>query len=518
MGRFITESAALAKSISSSKSQTRNILLARDRLQMVLSMLLTPGLNKGIDEICQAQLEVPSSSASVGFPAMNVVTLHTCSWPGHSWCISPNVSAARALAIVVTLRALSIFEEHSDAANTVLAFYTSSLSTTIGSEYQSPNLTFIARCWFDGSNEIRQAARLLFDASAVRLSDDETNAIVESWQHQLPCLQPTIDRESPTAALALFLCGYLASERYSLLSTNALTDICKSINLYLHDEHSVHRALAVDLCSRGFHVWQHYIDALEILRALFLLATSTRKETISAQNVGAQARSAILNISATNTPLFMTTLGIDILNPTNTEHRKSVLQILAFLIRKRPMVLYPNLPKLMEAVVKSLDPNLTSNRDAILDTATEILGHVVKTFPTVDFHMSTQRLAVGTNEGAIVMYDLKTATRLYVLEGHKKAITSCSFSPDGRRLVTLSIEESVVLVWKVGTSFSSFFNPGAPPRQGHSGSDPFKTLSFNVGEEAKMSRAETLELVRFEWTADRSVKLKIRESVLTFST
>ena len=29
------------------------------------------------------------------------------------------------------------------------------------------------------------------------------------------------------------------------------------------------------------------------------------------------------------------------------------------------------------------------------------------------------------------MYDLKTATRLYVLEGHKKRTTACSFSPDG---------------------------------------------------------------------------------------
>ena len=99
--------------------------------------------------------------------------------------------------------------------------------------------------------------------------------------------------------------------------------------------------------------------------------------------------------------------------------------------------------------------------------------------------MSTQRLAVGTSEGALIMYDLKTAIRLYVLEGHKKSVTACSFSPDGRRLVTLSLEESVVLVWKVGSSFSSFFNPGAPPRQGHGGNEPFKTLSFNVGDAGK---------------------------------
>jgi hypothetical protein len=34
----------------------------------------------------------------------------------------------------------------------------------------------------------------------------------------------------------------------------------------------------------------------------------------------------------------------------------------------------------MEAVVKSLDPNSTSHRDAVHDSATEILGHVVKTW------------------------------------------------------------------------------------------------------------------------------------------
>lgn len=99
--------------------------------------------------------------------------------------------------------------------------------------------------------------------------------------------------------------------------------------------------------------------------------------------------------------------------------------------------------------------------------------------------MGTQRLAVGTSEGALVMYDLKTAIRLYVLENHKRRIAACSFSPDGRRLVTLSLEESIVMVWKVGSSFSSFFNPGAPPRQGHSGSDPFKTFPFNVGDQCE---------------------------------
>lgn len=176
-----------------------------------------------------------------------------------------------------------------------------------------------------------------------------------------------------------------------------LRDVSKSISLYLLDEKSIYRVLAIDLCSRGFNVWQHYIDSMEILRSLFMLATTSKKGDISLQNVGAQARAAVLLIASDNTPLFMSTLGLDILTPPILEHRRSVLQIVAFLIRKvcvilfqpvsvdpyplaqRPSVLYPNLPKLLEAVVKSLDPNNTTNREAILDTATEIIGYVVKT-------------------------------------------------------------------------------------------------------------------------------------------
>ncbi|KAJ4498276.1 hypothetical protein C8R41DRAFT_877942 [Lentinula lateritia] len=523
LNSFISDSLSVIKSLSTNKTQTRSILLAREHLQSALSLLLTPGLNRDIDTVCSEQLGIKRTNAAVGFSKDGFISLYHYPQSEHCWCLSGDVSAARALAIIAIIRALSVFEELSESANTVMAFYATGLAESVGPAYKPPNLAFLARRWFESSSELRHSVRLLFDAAVIKLTDEETNTIVGEWQHQLPCLQPTADKESALAALSLFLCGYLAADRYSLLSSSALIDIAKSITMYLHDEHSVHRVLAIDLCSRGFHVWQHYIDALEILRSLFSLATNSKKESINAQNVGAQARIAILHIASSNTPLFMTTLGLDILNPTSTEHRKSVMQIVAFLIKKarlrwRPLVLYPNLPKLMEAVVKSLDPNSTADRDAVLDTATEILGYVVKTFPTVDFHMPSQRLAVGTSEGAMVMYDLKTAIRLYVLEGHKKSISACSFSPDGRRLVSLSLEESVVLVWKVGTSIVSFFNPGAPPRQGHSGTEPFKTLSFNVGDAGNMSVAETLQFVHFEWTADRSVKLKIRDNILTFST
>ncbi|KAI0060412.1 WD40 repeat-like protein [Artomyces pyxidatus] len=511
-------SIAKARTITTDENAEPGLPPSVGVIRAMLAAFLTPGLNVDIDMICRDRLKIASSVALVGFHRNNANTMPIPHNSQASWCVSAEVSAARALAIVSCLRTLNYFEDLSDDVSTVIAFYATSLPHVIGPSFIPPSLPFLAQWWFETSVEIRSAARTLFDAGVAGLSTEATISMVDHWQHQLPFLQSDSEKKSPSAANALLLCGYIAANQYSLLSSSALNTISKSIVMYLHDDAVMYRVLAIDLCSRGFHIWQHYVDAMEMLRSLFSLATNNRKESISAQNVGPQARQAVLQIVTHNTALFMTTLSLDILHPQDLEHRKSVMQLVAFLIRKKPLVIYPNLPRLVEAVVKSLDPNSTSNREAVLDTATEILGHVVKTFPTVDFHMASQHLAVGTGEGAIIMYDLKTATRLYVLEGHKKTPTACSFSPDGRRLVTVSLEEGVVLVWKVGSSFTSFFYPGAPPRQGHSGSDPFKTLSFTVGDEANMSVEDSLEAVRFDWAAERSVRLKIRGVTLTFST
>ena len=65
-----------------------------------------------------------------------------------------------------------------------------------------------------------------------------------------------------------------------------------------------------------------------------------------------------------------------------------------------------------------------------------------------------------------------------MLEPHHVPVSSVNFSPDGRRLVTVSIEEGDVTVWKVGSSLSGFFNVGGPPRQGGGKGEPFKRIDF----------------------------------------
>ena len=84
------------------------------------------------------------------------------------WCISGEVSASRALALIACLRALMHFgsgsyvsdrlpminrpSDTTDHANTVIAFYATSLSHTVGRGYVPPSLSSLARWWFDVSS------------------------------------------------------------------------------------------------------------------------------------------------------------------------------------------------------------------------------------------------------------------------------------------------------------------------------------------------------------------------------
>jgi WD40 repeat protein len=142
--------------------------------------------------------------------------------------------------------------------------------------------------------------------------------------------------------------------------------------------------------------------------------------------------------------------------------------------------------------------------------ATVILHELVKTYPSITFHGRTQKLGIGTPEGAIVVYDLKTGTKMEILESFRTPVVAASFSADGQRLVAVSLDEHRIEIWKfAGAAFAigSFFNfasssssdtllPRSPAtsasgsvrndHQHHGSRKPFKSLSFNVGEEGSL--------------------------------
>jgi hypothetical protein len=358
--------------------------------------------------------------------------------------------------------------------------------------------------------------------------------------------------------------------------------------------------VAITLCDRGFSIFQHYFDAMEVVRTFFALSTTIKEAaaTKTGNNDGNAppstpnpiivinrdlARQATMRIAEENMPLFMTTLSLDILHARSPEHCGATMRLVAFMVRRKPMVLYPNLPRLAEAVVKSLDPTVTTLRSVVHRSATIIISELIAAYPTIAFHKALQRLAVGTFEGAIIMYDIKTATRLYVLEAHSTALNGLVFSHDGRRLISMCLGDGMLKVWKTGVGIGSLFSFGNAPRQMGSflsraaasvagvattnegieseaiaqqeqpksntnvhpehPSNTIRTPSyknFDFGRmlgpalaeimqkspsrnaHAKRSSTEAspavadLELIRFDWTSERSIRVRIGEASMVF--
>ena len=166
--------------------------------------------------------------------------------------------------------------------------------------------------------------------------------------------------------------------------------VAESVNIYLASDNPVQLGLAIELASKGFSTWQTFTDPAEMLRRMFYLSThniSNASENTSATNVtgtgvsnssiAAQARLAVLHVASSNPALFMSTLSMDILDARTVEGRKSIMKLCVYMARKKPEVLENSLPKVVEAVVKSLDPNVGRMREDVQQTATVILSELV---------------------------------------------------------------------------------------------------------------------------------------------
>jgi hypothetical protein len=117
---------------------------------------------------------------------------------------------------------------------------------------------------------------------------------------------------------------------------------------------------------------------MDLLRQLFRLSTLPKTASqATVTSIPALARLAVLHIATLSPALFMSTLSMDILDAKTVEGRKSVMKLCVYMARKKPGVLEAGLPRIAEAVVKSLDPNIGKMREDVWEAATVILNELV---------------------------------------------------------------------------------------------------------------------------------------------
>lgn len=154
-------------------------------------------------------------------------------------------------------------------------------------------------------------------------------------------------------------------------------------------------------------------------------------------------------------------------------YASSALLVLVAFIHRFAVKVLPLLPKFTEAVLRCLEPSDPQLRRQSLLAVTSALHELVQTFPMVAFHQPSQKFAVGTGDGLVIVYDLRTATKWRILEGHTGAIAGLAFARDGGQLASYSARDCSVRLWQcssqgflgglLGTSGRCLRNQGLPP-------------------------------------------------------
>ncbi|KAM3583827.1 hypothetical protein VKS41_003798 [Umbelopsis sp. WA50703] len=511
----------------------------------IVSALMSWGIEEKLDNTCVERLGLERLNPEVTIGLRGVEGKFSFLIPSKDessfWKISPILTASRLMMIVTLLKSMLSISGLEDLSSELMTHYTTLLPEKIGSGYCFPSFLFLSKYWQDTS------ARALFASALCQMNEDEKKAVIEYWERYLPT---SCDIESvgpQVMARATIILAIIGSNNPEALSPETRKVTALSLTILLSDtEHEVDNkeneqqqgnisqaatarlTASMELLAEGFSTWEAYIKSAEVLRTIFAY-TGDRHST--SPQINRTARAAIFQIANNHMPLVVGTLTYDMMNAQKMEDRLACMRVVNMFARKRPQLLFSSISRVVEAVVKTLDPNVPNVREHVIQSATSILHDLVRTYPFVDFNSATQKLAVGTQEGASIVYDLRTATRCLVLEGHTRGVIALAFSPDAKWVITCSLQESQVYIWHanpgifgmLASSISSVTGATkkSSERRGSANSSqkPYKSFGFALPnpEDANMTPAQQLRDVEFVWATNRNVKLRIHELVMRFN-
>jgi hypothetical protein len=393
----------------------------------------------------------------------------------------------------------------------------------------APSLSLLARHYVDPIEEVQQAARALMEGTLMRMKPEVRAQIVAAWTPRVTRLAATsepVDLTSPKGVSVVIL-ALLASRFATPVQPRVSAELVRHLIALLDHPTTLHRIAAAELLGNGYAMWKsHVIEPPALIRTLFRLATaggsddgasdsaprglirtgSTSDAEVEAETLAVASTdeatlahnhfyASLLSVSVCEPRHFCEVMGENAVQ-MSARHgaRIAAVSALISLFKTRGVSLEAELPAAVHAVLRPLDPSVPSLREGCLRASTTALRELVKRYPMMAFHQASQRLAVGTAEGVVIIYDLRTATKWRILQGHVRPVSAVAFSLTGEHLASVSATERSLRFWIAGAQ--GFF--GFLGLQGSCLHDQFIEA---------LPAADTNPAVGLEWTSPSTVLL-----------
>jgi hypothetical protein len=368
------------------------------------------------------------------------------------WSCTSRFTATQTLALIslfIGLTASEALDEHQQAVMSSLVshygiVFPEQLIQNSGARYAFPCFNVLTHFILSdsASEDVQIASRLLLQVSIERMPAPVRASRAAEWAGRLH-LSEGRDKD------AVVVLGVLGCVNPQDLAPATARLVAQALRRFIPRKPG-ETVIAAELLARGFYLFCPYLEEElpGLIRDLVLEQTQEKEAATSA------SQRALTEIGSAKPQLFILTVGKEALRPG---FHRAALSALSNFIKKRPAALLRYLPLLVEAVIKTLDPSESDIRKACLKYSTIVLHQLVKRYPMVAFHQDSQRFAVGTVEAIIIIYDLRTATKWRILEGHAGPISALCFEASkGETIASYCADEPAVRLWQTGASTGFF--------------------------------------------------------------
>jgi hypothetical protein len=369
--------------------------------------------------------------------------------------------------------------------------------------FEEPSCLYCSQFLKDPIKDIQLSSKAVMDAVIKRLSKEKIVEMSNQLSDMLlECHQG--ENLSKKHKIVVALASLLAKTK-DITDTRIQSITAMGLIEILEKGGSQH-ITAISLLGDGYHVWQYYVpEPMKFIDQLFRLAVpglTLEKRTTNVDAIAIDSLQAFINVANIDTKLYIDFISGFLANHQNPAGLlNTAITSLYPLMHKYPVCLRDYLETCVTLVLKVLDPHFITVRDACLISCTNILRYLVEIYPMITFHQETQKLALGTINGSIIIFDIRTASKWQHFDACKSPITALAFSPSGDKLASFSSTDGQVLVWTIDSNVLTSF-------LGNLVSNRFSE-SFTIQTKGKLSSADCIKFVKMAWSTNgKSISLK----------